>query len=89
MCVTTIRPHCLGSRCTQPVLGGSELPYAFPLVATEVAELPMQKSHSDCSRVALVLESCGHVKPDAPVAAQPAQSSNSLSTRLITGICQT
>ena len=43
----------------------------------EVAGLPMQEIHSDCSRVAqhaLVLGSSGHVKPDHTVPAQPAYS---------------
>ena len=72
----------LGSGCIQSVLGGSG-----PLcLATrrhlgqsggEVAGLPMQQDHSDCSRVAqraLVLGPGGHVQLDPIVPAQPAQS---------------
>ena len=43
----------------------------------EVAPLPMQENHSDCSRVAqhaLVLGPSGHVQPNPIVPAQPADS---------------
>ena len=43
----------------------------------EVAGLPMQKNHSDCSRLAqhvLVLGSSDYVQPDPTVPAQPSYS---------------
>ena len=45
----------------------------------EIAGLPVQENHSDCSRVAqhaLVLESSGHIESDLTVPAQPSQSTN-------------
>ena len=45
----------------------------------EVAGLPIQENHCDCSVVAqhaLVLGSSGHVKPDPLVPVQPPQSSH-------------
>ena len=62
-------------------MGGSE-PICLPTgshlgQSGEVAGLPMQEIHSDCSRVAqhaLVLGSSDHVQPDATGPAQPAHS---------------
>ena len=60
--------------------------YAFPTSSHigqsggEVTGLPMQKNHSDCSRVVehpLVLGPGDHVQPNPTVAAQPAQPCNS------------
>ena len=48
----------------------------------EVAGLPMQENHSDCSRVAehaLVLGSCGHVQPNPTESAKSARPSGSYS----------
>ena len=80
--VTGSRPPGMGSGCTQPVMGKSGpicLPTGCHLGQSggEVAGLPMQQDHSDCTRVvqhALVLGSCGNVQSDPPVSAQPAQS---------------
>ena len=57
VCVTSAGPPGLGSRCTQPAMGGSGpicLPTSSHLGQSggEVAELPMQENHSDCSGVA-------------------------------------
>ena len=72
----------MGSGCTQPIMGKSGpicLPTSSHLGQSggEVAGLPMQQNHSDCSRVAqhaLVLGSSGNVQSDPSVSAQPAQS---------------
>ena len=54
-----------------------QLPYSHQLQSGgEITGLPLQKNHSDCSRMVqhtLVWGSNGHVKPDPPV---PAQSTN-------------
>ena len=72
VCVTGTRSlgHC--SRCTQSAMGGSGricLPTSSHLGQSggEVAGLPMQENHSDCSGVAqhaLVLGPSGHVQSD-------------------------
>ena len=75
----------MGSRCTQPVMGRSgpkHLPTSSHLgqSGVEVAGLPMQQDHTDCTRVAqhaLVLGSSGHVQPDPLVPGKPAQSADS------------
>ena len=72
VCVTGSRPPGLGSGCTQPVLGKSGpicLPTSSHLGQSggEVTGLPLQKDHSDCTRVAqhaLVLGSSGNVQSD-------------------------
>ena len=81
VCVTGTRSpgHCSG--CTQSAMGGSGricLPTSSYLGQSggEVAGLPMQENHSDCSGVAqhtLVLGPSGHVQsdPTEPVLAQP------------------
>ena len=84
----------MGSGCTQPVMGASgsiRLPTSSQLRQSggEVAGLPMQQDHSDCTRVAqhaLVLGSSDHVQPDPFVPAEPAQSAHS--ARPYTGICR-
>ena len=82
VCVTCSRHPGMGSGCTQPIMGKSGpicLPTSSHLGQSggEVAGLPMQQDHSDCSRVAqhaLVLGSSGNVQSDPFVSAQPAQS---------------
>ena len=72
----------MGSGCTQCVTAGIGpicLPTGSHLGQSggEVAGLPMQENHSDCSRVAqhsLVLGSCDLVKSDSYVPGQPAHS---------------
>ena len=82
VCVTGSGPPGMGSGCTQPVMGRSG-PICLPTSSYlgqsggEVAGLPMQQDHSDCTRVAkhaLVLGSSGNVQSDPLVSAQPAQS---------------
>ena len=78
-------PPDLGSRCTQPVIGGSGsicLPISSHLGQSEgeIAGLPMSENHSDCSRVAqhaLVLGSSGHVQPNNTEPSKPAQPAHS------------
>ena len=75
-------PPGMDSGCTQPVMGKSGpicLPTSSHLGQSsgEVAGLPMQQDHSDCTRVAkhaLVLGSSGNVLSEPLVSAQPAQS---------------
>ena len=79
VCVISSRPAGMGSACTQSVLGGSGpicLPTSSHLGQSsgEVAGLPMQQNHSDCTRLAqhaLVLGSSGNVQSDPTVPAQP------------------
>ena len=55
----------------------------------EVARLPMQENHSDCSGVAqhaLVLGSSGHVQPNPTEPAQCAQPVDSHSIRPLTEV---
>ena len=55
----------------------------------EVARLPMQENHSDCSGVAqhaLVLGSSGHIQPNPTEPAQYAPSVDSHSVRSLTEI---
>ena len=82
ICVTSAGPPGLGSRCTQKAVGGSG-PLCLPTNSHlwqnggEVAGLPMQENHSDCSGVAqhaLVLGSSGHVQPNRTEPAQPAHT---------------
>ena len=75
VCVTGCRSPGMGSGCTQSVLGRSGpicLPTSNHLGQSggEVAGLPMQQNHIDCTGVAqhaLVLESNGHVQSDPTV----------------------
>ena len=78
VCVTGSRPPGMGSGCTQPVMGKSG-PICLPTSrhlgqsSGQVAGLPMQQDHSDCTRVAkhaLVLGSSGNVQSDPLVSAQ-------------------
>ena len=81
VCVTGTGPpgHCSGR--PQSAMGGSGrlcLPTSSHLGQSggEVAGLPMQENHSNCSRVAqhaLVLGCSGHVQPDPTESAQSAQ----------------
>ena len=82
VCVSGSRPPGIGRGYTQPFMGKSG-PICLPTSSHlgqnsgEVAGLPMQQDHSDCTRVvqhALVLGSSGNVQPDPLVSAQPAQS---------------
>ena len=81
VCVTSSKSPGMGSECTQPVMGRSGpicLPTSSHLGQSggEVAGLPMQQDHSDCTRVAqhgLVLGSGGNVQPDPLVSARPSQ----------------
>ena len=60
-----------------------------PFFGGEVARLPMQENHSDCSGVAqhaLVLGSSGHVQPNPTEPAQYAQPVDSHSIRSLTEI---
>ena len=71
VCVTGTRSPGLSSGCTQSAMGGSGgicLSASSHLGQSggEIAGLPVQENHSDCSRVtqhALVLGSSGHVQP--------------------------
>ena len=82
VCVTGSRPPGMGSGCTQSVLGRSGpicLSTSSHLGQSggEVAGLPMQQNHTDCTGVArhaLVLGPSGHVQSDLTV---PAQSGDS------------
>ena len=82
VCVTGSRSPGMGSGCTQPVMGRSGpicLPTSSHLGQSggEVAGLPLQQDHPDCTRMAqhaLVLGSSCNVQSDPLVCAQPAQS---------------
>ena len=75
----------MGDGCTQPALGGPGpicLPTGSHLGQSggEVAGLPLQQNHSDCTRVAqhaLFLGPSGHVQSDPIVPVQPTQSVDS------------
>ena len=79
VCVPSTGPPGLGSGCTQPILGRSG-PVCLPTSSNfgqsggEVAGLPIQKNHCDCSRVsqhALVLGSSSYVQPNSTEPALP------------------
>ena len=79
VCVTSDRLPGLGSRCTQPAMGGSGpiCPPTSSQSGGEVAGLPLQENHSDCSGVAqhpLVLGPSGHGQPNPTEPAQPSHS---------------
>ena len=84
VCVTGTRSPGLSSGCTQSAMGGSGcicLPTSSHLGQSggEVAGLPMEENHSDCSGVAqraLVLGSSGHVQPNPTESAQTTQPVN-------------
>ena len=81
VCVTGTRSPGLSSGCTQPAMGESGcicLPTSSHLgqSSREVAGLPMQENHSDCSGVAqhaLVPGPSGHVQPNPTELAHSAQ----------------
>ena len=87
VCVTGTRSPGHSSGCTQSALGGSGcvcLPTSSHLRQSggEVAGLPMQENHSDCSGVAqhaLVLGSSGHVQSNPT---EPALSAQPVNTAL-------
>ena len=76
-----LRIHIQGRACVQSAMvesGGIHLPTISHIGQSggEVAGLPMQENHSDCSGVAqhaLVLGSSGHVQPNPTEPAQSAQ----------------
>ena len=84
VCVTSTESPGLSSGSTHSAMEGSGrigLPTSSHLGQSsgEVARLPMQENHSDCSRVAqhaLVLGYSGHVQPHPTESAQPAQPVN-------------
>ena len=84
VCVTSAGPLGSSSGCTQSAMGESgriRLPTSGHLGQSggEVAGLPLQENHSDCSGVAqhaLVLGSSDHVQSDPTEPAQPAQPVN-------------
>ena len=79
VCVTSTRSLSSSSGCTQFPMGGSgriRLPTSSHLGQSggEVAGLPMQENHCDCSGVAqhaLILGSSDHVQSDSSEPAQP------------------
>ena len=81
VCVTGTRSPGHSSGCAQSAMVGSEsihLPTISHIGQSggEVARLPMQENHSDCSGVAhhaLVLGSSGHVQQNPTEPAQSAQ----------------
>ena len=87
VCVTSTGSPGHSSGCTRSAMGGSgciRLPTSSHIGQSggEVAGLPMQENHSDCSRVAqhaLVLGSNGHVQPNPT---EPAHSAQSVDTAL-------
>ena len=86
ICLTSSRLPSMGNGCTQLALGRSKsicLPTGSHLgqSGVEVAELPVQQNHTDCTRVAqhaLVLGSSDNVQSDPIVPAQSAQSVDSV-----------
>ena len=83
VCVTGRRPPGMGSRCTQPFLGGPG-PICLSISSHlgqsggKVTELPLQQDNSDCTGMAqhaLVLGSIGNVQSDPTVSAQHTQLS--------------
>ena len=88
--VTGTGSPSLSSGCTQPVMGKSGrrcLLTSSHLWQSggEVAGLPMQENHSDCSGVAqhpLILGSSGHVQPN------PTESAQSVNTALQSDLSQ-
>ena len=83
VCVTGPRPPGMGSRCSQPFLGGPG-PICFSTSSHlgqsggKVTGLPLQQDNPDCTGVvqhALVLGSNGNVQSDPTVSAQHTQLS--------------
>ena len=94
VCVTGTGSPGHSSGCAQSAMVGSGSIH-FPTISHigqsggEVARLPMQENHSDCSGVAqnaLVLGSSGHVQPNPTEPAQSAQPVDSHSIRSLTEI---
>ena len=85
LCLTGPSPPSLGSGCPQSALGGSGpvcLPTSSHLGQSggEIARLPVQQIHSDCTRVtqhALVLGSGDHVVSDPTLPAQQTRLTDS------------
>ena len=85
LCLTGPSPPSLGSGCPQSALGGSGpicLPTSSHLGQSggEIARLPVQQIHSDCTRVAqhaLVLGSGDHVLSDPTLPAQQTRLTDS------------
>ena len=85
LCLTGPSPPSLGSGCPQSALGGSGpicLPTSCHLGQSggEIARLPVQQIHSDCTRVAqhaLVLGSGDHVLSDPTLPAQQTRLTDS------------
>ena len=83
VCLTGPRPPGMGSGCSQPVMertGSIRLSTGSHLGQSggEVAGLPMQQNHTDCTGMAqhaLVLGSSGNVQSDPPVSAKHTQFS--------------
>ena len=83
VCLTSPRLPGMGRGCSQPVMGRTGpvcLSTSSHLGQSggEVAGLPLQQNHTDCTGMAqhaLVLGSSGNVQPDSPVSAQHTQSS--------------
>ena len=93
VCVTGTGSPGHSSGCTQLAMVGTEsihLPIShIRQSGGEVASLPMQENHSDCSGVAqhtLVLGSSGHVQPNPTEPAHSAQPVDSHSIRSLTEI---
>ena len=94
VCVTGTGSPGHSSGCAQSAMVGSEsihLPTISHIGQSggEVARLPMQENHSDCSGVAqhaLVLGSSGYVQPNPTEPAQYAQPVDSHSIRSLTEI---
>ena len=84
VCVTSTGPPSLGSQCTQPAMGGSG-PICIPTSkhlgqsSGEVAGLPVQENHSDCSGVAqhaMVLGPSDHAQKNPTELYLPAKSAH-------------
>ena len=96
LCVTSTRPPCQGSRCTQPVLGRPG-PLRFPTSCHlgqrggEITGLPLQENHdfSMMAQHALLLGPSGRDCQARSLCACPTRQTclPSFSTRLLTGIC--
>ena len=94
VCVSGTGSPGHSSLCAQSAMVGSEsihLPTISHIGQSvgEVARLPMQENHSNCSGVAqhaLVLGSSGHVQPNPTEPAQSAQPVDSHSIRSLTEI---
>ena len=93
VCVSGTGSPGHSSLCAQSAMVGSESIHLSTIShigqSGEVARLPMQENHSNCSGVAqhaLVLGSSGHVQPNLTEPAQSAQPVDSHSIRSLTEI---